>query len=389
MDAPTEVELVARLRAQKLIPVTITANRDVGRQVSGQVQQLSARIGKVDPKSLAIFSRQFGTMYNAGITILQALRICASQTEHRRLRDTLHEVARRVETGETLTAAMRAFPQVFPEIFIDLVAAGEMAGALDETMERVSRYLEEQHELRQKVKSAMTYPVAVAVVAILVSIFLITFVMPNFATLFSSLGAALPWPTRMMLALGDFLGKWWWAVILGMGGIALGLHGWFRTATGRRFKDRISFKLPVFGELTTKNTAAQFCRTFATLTKSGVPILAALNLMKRTAGNVLVEEAVDKAMTRISAGQGMSATFAESGIFPRMVTEMMSVGEATGNLDGMLEKAADFFEADVRDLTGRISAMLEPMIVVVLGAIVGFIIISVALPMFDMMGAVM
>ena len=338
--------------------------------------------GKVKDKELAIFTRQFSTMIDAGLPLVQCLNILAEQSESKGLRATTANVARQVEAGSTLADALRRHPRTFDDLFTNLVAVGETGGILDVVLRRLSVYIEKAAALKRKVKAAMIYPATIISVAFLVVIFMLTFVIPTFAQMFKNLGADLPLPTTIVLWLSDFVRSYILLIIAAVAGGVYGLRKYYQTETGRSTIDALLLKVPVFGTLIRKVAVARFTRTLGTLVSSGVPILEGLRITAKTAGNRVVERAVMQCRTAVTAGKTLAEPLKGSGVFPPMVIQMISVGEQTGALDAMLGKIADFYDDEVDTAVSALTALLEPLMIVILGVIIGGLVVAMYLPIF-------
>ena len=344
--------------------------------------------GKVNDKEMAIFTRQFSTMIDAGLPLVQCLNILAEQSESKTLRSVTGQVARNVEAGSTLADALRRHPRTFDDLFTNLVEVGEAGGILDVVLQRLSAYIEKAAALKRKVKAAMVYPSAIIGVAIMVVIFMLTFVIPTFAQMFKDLGADLPLPTKVVLWLSTFVRSYILLIIAGMVGCVLALRSYYRTEGGRATIDALMLKLPIFGTLIRKVAVARFTRTLGTLVQSGVPILDGLRITARTAGNKVVEKAVLQCRAAVTEGKTLAEPLRVSGVFPPMVTQMISVGEQTGALDAMLSKIADFYDDEVDTAVSTLTSLLEPIMIVFLGVVVGGLVVAMYLPIFDMVNAV-
>jgi type IV pilus assembly protein PilC len=342
--------------------------------------------GRIGVRELAMFCRQFATMINAGVAILTSLNILTRQASSRRLRAALAAVSTAIEQGRSLTDSFRAMPDAFPAILVNMASAGEAGGILEECFERLADHFEKEHAVSQKVKSAMTYPVIVSVVAVSVVAFMVVFVLPNFIAIFQQMGAELPGPTLFILGVSDFVRGYWYLLLAGMIGGVAAFSVYSRTPSGAYRIDYFLLRMPIFGEVVLKRSVSRFCRTLGTLLRSGVPLLVSLNVVERTVGNRPVAAAIVAAENEIRAGRGIVEPLKAAKIFPSMVLEMMAVGEETGSIDTMLLKVADFFDKDIDVTVGRLSSMVEPMIIVFVGGLVGFILISLIMPMFDMYG---
>jgi len=378
IEAPDRTAAVAELR-RKAILVTAIKEKAVGAAKAAVAPRFG---GKVKDREMAIFTRQFSTMVDAGLPLVQCLTILSEQSDSKTLRTVTAKVAQNVEAGSTLADALRKHPKTFDELFVNLVEVGEAGGILDTVLQRLSVYIEKAAALKRKVKSAMIYPATIIGVAFIVVVFMLTFVIPTFAKMFSSMGADLPLPTLIVIRLSDFFQRFWWLVIGGVVGIILGIRAYYRTEGGRSVIDALLLKLPVFGTLVRKVSVARFTRTLGTLVSSGVPILEGLRITARTAGNRVVEKAVLETRASVTAGKTLAEPLKASTVFPPMVVQMISVGEQTGALDAMLNKIADFYDDEVDTAVGALTALLEPLMIVFLGVVIGGLVIAMYLPIF-------
>lgn len=383
LEAENEKVLNSKLSAMGYVPVQIQEQKK-----ALDLRSFFIRFQKVNLKSLAIFARQFSTMIDAGLSLVKCLDILAQQTEDDKLREIVKQVRQSVEDGSTLANSFAQFPQTFSPLFINLVNAGEVGGVLDEVMQRLSGFLESDQRLRSKVKSAMTYPTIIMVVAVGVVIFLVTFVLPTFISMFEGMDLELPLPTLFLLGVSNFMRKFWYIAVAGAVGSVMALMRYISTPTGKKMFDRLILKVPVFGPLNRKVAISRFARTLATLLASGVNVMQALEVVAKASGNNVIQEAVMTARASIREGESIAAPLAESEVFPPMVTQMISVGEETGNLDGMLQKISDFYDLEVETTLSALTSLLEPLLMVGMGVVVGFIVISMFLPMFKLIGGV-
>lgn len=338
----------------------------------------------VGTRDLVIFTRQFATMIDSGLPLVQCLEILSTQSENVALRTQLKVVKDKVESGSTFAEALKTYPATFDDLFVNLVAAGEVGGMLDTIMNRLAAYLEKSQKLIRQVKGAMTYPVIVIVVATIVVTLLLLKVVPTFEGMFADFGAALPAPTLIVLALSKWLQNNFVYAVLGIGGIGYAVKWWYGTPVGRLTLDKVMLGLPVFGDLLRKVAVARFCRTLSTMLSSGVPIIEALGICGRTAGNKIVENAITAVTTSISEGRTIAEPLTESKVFPQMVCQMISVGEATGALDTMLGKIADFYDEEVDVAVEALTSMMEPMIMAGMGIVIGGLVIAMYMPIFEM-----
>jgi len=346
----------------------------------------SKQYGKVKLTDLSVFCRQLSTMVDAGVSLVRCLDILGSQTQNSKLKKILADVGERVEGGESLSRAMQRHPRAFNNLFIGLIKAGEVGGVLEESLQRLSGFLEKDVELRRKVKSAMTYPALVAVMAGGIVTFIVVWFIPQWAAILTDLGLKpedLPLATKFLIDIANVVTKSWWAVLLGIFLLIMGYRLFVSTRFGRRVADRVRLKLPVFGKLHHKVCMARFSRTMGTLLTSGVPILQAMETVAGTVGNTIMSDALMEARARIREGDRIGDPLEASRLFPPMVVHMIGVGEESGSLDFMLQKIADFYEAEVEAALASLTSAIEPIMIVSLGFIVGFIVISCFLPLVD------
>jgi type IV pilus assembly protein PilC len=379
MTASNKTELANLLKRQQ---ITATKMTEKGKEFN--MPQFG---GSVKAKELAIFTRQFSVMIDAGLPLVQCLEILASQQENKLFQKVLTGTRGQVEGGATLSAAMRTSPKVFDPLYVNMVEAGETGGILDTILQRLSTYIEKNVKLQRAVKSALVYPVGVLTVAGGVITLLLWKVVPIFATLFAGLGVDLPLPTKIVIALSNFVGSIFGLLILAAiaGGI-IGLKVWYSTPQGRFILDSIVLKLPVLGILMRKIAVARFTRTLGTLISSGVPILEGLDITAKTAGNAVVERALQQVRRSLEEGKSLTEPLRDSEVFPGMVTQMIAVGEQTGAMDAMLQKIADFYEEEVDAAVKDLLTALEPIMIVFLGVVVGGVVISMYLPLFSLIG---
>jgi len=342
---------------------------------------------KVTSKDIVVFTRQFSTMIDAGLPLVQGLNMLTEQSQNKTFKRILSQVTRDVEGGSTLADALGKHPKVFDSLYVNLVAAGEVGGILDTILQRLAAYIEKTQKLKSQIKGALTYPAVVVAIAIIVIAVIMIFVIPVFQDMFSSFGKALPAPTQLVVNMSNFTKSNVHWIILAIIILAFAFKRYRATASGRRRVDSAMLRLPIIGELIRKVAVARFTRTLGTMVKSGVPILDALEITARTAGNVIVEEVVMDARSSIAEGQTIAEPLAESIIFPGMVTQMISVGESTGALDAMLEKIADFYDDEVDATVAAMTSMLEPLLMLFLGGTIGGLVIAMYLPIFQMAAA--
>jgi type IV pilus assembly protein PilC len=376
-SAPSKQALGQLLRRERITPGAI---REKGKEFA----MPTFGSGKVKVKEIAIFFRQFSVMIDAGLPLVQCLEILAANQESQVFQKTLTGVRTTVEGGATLANAMRQYPAVFDDLTTNMIEAGETGGILDVILQRLAIYVEKAVRLKSAVKSALIYPISVIGLATLIVGALLKWVVPIFANLFAGLGVALPLPTRIVMGLSGFVQTFWWVIIAGVFGLVYGIRQIRKHPRGRYYFDKMLLKLPIMGSLLRKIAVGRFTRTLGTLITSGVPILEGLAITARTSGNAVLEEALMKVRKAIEEGRTIVDPLRECGVFPNMVTQMIGVGEATGAMDNMLQKIADFYEEEVDAATKDMLAMLEPAIIGFLGVTVGFIVISLYMPLFAM-----
>ena len=373
--------LRAVLRKEGIILTSMTETKERGKQKYNPQK-------KIKSIEILLFTRQLSTMITSGLPLVQSLEILANQIEDLNFKGIVKEIKEKIEGGARFADALRDYPKCFDELYINLVVAGEEGGLLDNVLQRLAIYIEKSEKLKKKVKSAMIYPVAIIFVAIIVVLVLLLFVIPVFEKMFKEMGAELPAPTQIVINLSQLVQSYWYIIIGGMVGLVLALKYYYKTEGGHRNIDRIILKLPLFGLLTIKASVARVTRTLATLLMSGVAILESMIIVAKVAGNKIVEEALLVARSRISEGRTMAEPLEQAGIFPPMVVQMVQVGESTGALDNMLNKIADFYEEDVDTMVTNLTAMMEPMIMVFLGVVLGGLIVAMYLPIFKLGQAV-
>jgi type IV pilus assembly protein PilC len=369
------------LRREQIMVTRITPAKAKSEPKKAKAGVLSK---KVKSKNLAVFTRQFSVMIDAGLPLVQCLDILGSQEEDRHFAAVILATRSDVESGASLADAMKRHPKTFDPLYTNMIAAGEAGGILDTILKRLATYIEKAVKLKGQVQSAMIYPVAVMVIAAGVVAVILWKVIPTFAALFQGLGADLPLPTRVVIALSNNFVRFFPILLFSLGAIAFVFRRYYSTYNGRRVVDRTMLKMPILGSILRKIAVARFCRTLSTLISSGVPILDGLEITARTAGNAIVEDAIMVTRKSIERGETVSAPLKETGVFPAMVTQMIGVGEATGALDTMLAKIADFYEEEVDTAVAGLLTLLEPVMISVLGIIVGGIVIAMYLPIFDL-----
>lgn len=382
LNLATKEEVLQYLRKKRIVASEV-------REKSGGVSFRLPTIKKgVSIRDLVIFTRQFSTMVNAGLPLVQCLDILSKQAESAAFRQIVAEVMHDVESGSTLAEAMAKRPAAFDNLYVNMVDAGEAGGILDDILARLAGYLEKAEALRRKVKSALTYPSVVLVVALGATTFMLLFIIPTFAKVFADFGGELPMATRVVLGLSNFLKGFWWLIILSIGGTIFTLRRIYRTDSGKMKFDRFFLRIPVFGDIIRKASIARFTRTLGTMISSGVPILSALDITARTAGNKVIEQAILMTKASIGEGETIAAPLKESKVFPPMVVQMISVGEETGALDKMLDKIANFYDEEVNVAVDTLTSIIEPIMIVIMGTLVGGMVVAMYMPMFKLINVV-
>ncbi len=379
ITAASKEEVTAKLRAKNITPTTITETE------KKPFFRLSLGDKKVSQKDIVVFTRQFATMIDAGLPLVQALDILSTQVENKRLGKCLTIIKADVEGGSTYADALSKHPKEFSELYVNMVAAGEAGGILDTILNRLAAYIEKAMKLVKKVKGALVYPITISVVAVAIVAIIMVFVVPVFTEMFEALGGSLPLPTKIVVGISNFLKGFGGLIILAaIVGFSFFLNKFKKTPKGRLMVDRIVLKLPVFGELLQKVAISKFTRTMGTLTSSGVPILDGLEITAKTSGNKVIENAIMDVRQAVTEGKTLSEPLMKAKVFPPMVTHMIAVGESTGALDSMMTKIADFYDDEVDNTVANLTAMMEPIMMVFLGSAVGFIIVAMYLPIFRM-----
>lgn len=370
--AAGENQVKSSLRRQGVTPTKIKKRR--------------MRSGKsIKPKDMAIFTRQLATMMKAGVPLLQAFDIVGRGNPNPSVTKLLNDIRQDVETGTSLSTAFRKYPLYFDNLYCNLVEAGESAGILDQLLDRLAVYMEKTEAIKSKIKSALMYPIAVLVVAFVVVSVIMIFVIPSFKQVFTSFGGELPAPTLMVIAMSEFFIDYWWLIFGGIGGgLYFFMQAWQRNEKVQAFMDRLMLKLPIFGVMVDKSCVARWTRTLSTMFAAGVPLVEALDSVGGASGNIVYQSATQKIQQEVSTGTALTTAMTNANLFPSMVLQMCAIGEESGSIDHMLGKAADFFEAEVDDMVAGISSLMEPIIIVVLGTIIGGIVVSMYLPIFKL-----
>ena len=375
IEATSREEAISQLRKQRLNVIKIDE------------QQKRKKPGKVSMRDIVIFTRQFSTMINAGLPLVQAMGILADQSENPSLREITKQVVFDVESGNTVADALRKHPTAFSELYVNMVAAGEAGGILDTILMRLAVFMEKNDALVRKVKGAMIYPGVIMTVAAGAIIVLLVFVIPTFQRMFAEAGIALPLPTQIVIGMSQALQSYWWAAILGVVGIVYSVKKYYATNDGKLVIDRLMLKAPVLGDVLRKSAVSRFTRTLGTLIGSGVSILDGLEITAKTSGNRVIQDAIMESRASIAGGETISAPLKKSQVFPPMVISMINVGEQTGGLDEMLTKIADFYDEEVDAAVSGLLSLMEPVMIVFLGVVVGGMVVAMYLPIFDMVNA--
>ncbi len=372
--------VIAALRRQQIVVTTV---KEKGKEIA-----LPKFGGGIKSKDIAIFTRQFSVMIDAGLPLVQCLEILGQQQENKGFQKVLLQIRQDVEGGSSLAEAMRKHPQAFDELYVNMVGAGEAGGILDTILQRLANYIEKSVKLKGQVKSAMVYPVAVVTIAVIVVYVILWKVIPVFASLFEGLGAQLPFLTRVVVAASNFIGRFWWLIFIMVFATIFALRQYYATEQGRYQIDKLMLKMPAIGLLLRKIAVARFCRTLGTLLSSGVPILDALDITARTAGNAVIEEAIFQVRKEVEQGKTIADPLAKTQQFPPMVCQMIGVGEQTGAMDTMLSKIADFYEDEVDAAVEGMMALIEPIIIAFLGVAIGVIVVAMYMPMFSLISQI-
>lgn len=377
IDADTPKDVLKELKIKNIFPIQI--KEDVkSKDISFNFSQ------GVKLSDLSIFLRQFATLLNAGISISNALDVLIKQTANKKLREALSDMNENVKKGKSLSECMKAHDTIFPDILINMIEAGEVSGTIDRILDRMATYFEKENSINQKVKTALTYPAVVSVVALCVVIFMLSYVLPTFVNLFKAAGAVLPLPTRILLGVSFAITHFWYYLIAIIFLLYFLFRSYANTKEGRRLFDGIKLKLPIFGTVIKKVITSRFTRTLGILLASGIPVIQAMQVVENVVGNKVVEEGLKEAEEGMKQGKGLAKPLEDIGIFQPMVINMIAVGEESGMLDSLLDRTANFFDKEVDDAVTRMTTLLEPVIIVALAVVVGFIIISIVMPMFKM-----
>lgn len=380
MEADSEQLVLAKLRDQAMLCT----------EIKRTTKSTGVSIGrkKMKSRSLVVFSRQFATMIDAGIPILRCLEILSGQMKDPALREAIEGITADVKGGLALNEAMLKHPRCFNKLYVNMIRAAEIGGILDKILDRLAGFLEYESEIKSKIKSAMMYPVLVLIFSQVMLFALFTFVLPKFKDIFTGMNVEMPPVTAMLFKIGDFMSAYWWLIIIGLVGAIWGLKAWGRTVKGRYTMDYFKLKIPIIGDLALKMSVARFSRTFGTLIDSGVPMMRSLEIVGETLGNMVLCRAIDDTRTSIREGNKLSLPLTQSGLFPTMVTTMIDIGEESGRLSDMLVKVGDFYDQEVESTVKGMTSMIEPLLIMFLGSVVGFIAISIMTPIFKLVNSV-
>ena len=385
LEADNSTLVATKLRQMGYVPIAIDRKDASGLQKEIKIPGLG---GRVKLKDIAVFSRQFATMINAGLSLLRTLHILAEQTENPKLRDVIVQVRQDVERGSSLSQALAMHPKVFNRLYVSMVRAGESGGVLDSVLLRLAAMIEKQVELRGKIKSAMTYPVAVFGLVLLIVTAMLMFVVPMFEDLYAELGGTLPAPTQLLLKVSNMVTSYGVFLFLGEVGAVIFFKKWIQSETGRAKWDTVKLRIPIFGKLVHKTAITRFARTLSVLLRSGVPILESLEITSDTVNNSVVSKAVHDVQDGVKRGETVAGPLTQHGVFPPMVVQMMAVGEETGNVDEMLEKVADFYDSEIEATVDSLTSLLEPLLIVLMGSCVGGMVVALYMPMFNIINLI-
>jgi len=383
MTAATITEVQEKIRDKGLYLIQI--REDVEKKSAAEELSFG---GKVTAKQISIFCKQFATLLKAGVPVASGLDILYRQTENKKFKSALEDVYTEVQKGSQVSTAIRNHPKVFPSLMVNMVESGEMSGNLDNIMERLAIHYEKDAKINSRIKGAMIYPIALSVISVVVVIFLITVILPTFTGMFTSSGTELPLPTRILLGISDFIKGYWYIVIGAVGLLIFVVNRYLSSSVGRYQFDALKFKLPVVKGSMDKIVTARFTRTLGSLLRSGIPLIDALELAGSVTGNVVIEEKVNYIASEVEKGETLGVALKRTPTFGPMVVSMIQIGEESGSLDQMLDKSADFYEQELEDAIDRLLKLMEPLLIVVMAVVIGFIVISMALPMFDMVNTI-
>ena len=384
LEAENQTVVASKLREMGFAPVTIQEEKQ---SVGKKEIRLPWKTG-VKAKDLAVFSRQFATMINSGLSLLRALNILADQTDNKKLAQVIADVRAEVEKGSSLSAALGKHPKIFTKLYVSMVKAGEIGGVLDSVLLRLAETIENQVALRQKIKSAMTYPVVVFCLVLFILAAMLIFVVPMFKNLYKDLGGTLPAPTRVLIGASDLVKHLWFLIAPALGGGIYALKRWVATEKGRAVWDALKLRAPVFGGLVHKTALSRFTRTLSVLLKSGVPILQSLEIVKDTVGNAVVSTAIVDVQSSVKEGESIAKPLERHAVFPPMVVQMIAVGEETGAIDTMLSKVADFYDQEIEATVEALTSLIEPILIAVMGGVVGSMVVALYMPMFNIINLI-
>ena len=384
LEADSQAVVATKLRQMGFAPILIEEQK----ASLGKTEIRLPWSGKVKQKDVAVFSRQFATMINSGLSLLRALNILADQTDNQTFARVIGEVRSDVENGQSLSVALAKHPKVFKRLYVAMIRAGEIGGVLDSVLLRLAENLEKDLALRQKIKSAMTYPTVVFCLVLLIMTAMLIFVVPTFKNLYRDLGGDLPLPTKVLISLSDRAKQFWYVLVALIGGSAFMLRRWISTEKGRGKWDAIKLRVPIFGQLVHKTALSRFSRTLSVLMRSGVPILQSLDIVRETVNNVVVSRAVGDVAASVKEGESIAKPLERHDIFPPMVVQMISVGEETGALDTMLAKIADFYDQEVEATVEALTSLIEPVLIAVMGVVVGGMVVALYMPMFNIINLI-
>ena len=384
LEADSQALVVSRLKQMGFSPLLVEEQK----QNLGKKEMHLPWGNRVKGKDLAVFSRQFATMINSGLSLLRALNILADQTENTKLAATVADVRSEIEKGSSLSAAMSKHPKVFKRLYVAMIRAGEIGGVLDSVLLRLAENLEKEVALKQKVKSAMTYPTVVFCMVLMILAGMLMFVVPTFKSLYKDLGGVLPLPTRVLIGLSDAAKKFWYVVVALIGGGAYGIKRWVSTDQGRGVWDSMKLRAPIFGSLVHKTALSRFSRTLSVLMRSGVPILQSLDIVRETVNNTVMSNALGDVAASVKEGESIARPLERHPVFPAMVVQMIAVGEETGALDTMLAKISDFYDQEVEATVDALTSLIEPVLIAVMGASVGGMVIALYMPMFNIINLI-
>ena len=381
VEAESERDAAKKIKADGLIPMSVQKQSALNKDIN--LPFLNKK-KKIKPRDLSVFCRQFSSILKAGVSVINALEMLADQTENKTLREAVVEVQSNVEKGETLSKSMKAYPDAFPSLLISMIEAGESSGNLESAFERMAVQFEKDAKLQSMIKKAMTYPVILIIVAIGVVIAMMVYVIPSFVSMFDDMGSDLPVYTQMLVNLSDFIIHYWYIAVLIIIAIVAAYKAYYKTDSGRHNIDRLKLKVPVFGKLKQKTACARFTRTLSTLVKSGMPMMDAIDIAAGTIDNVLYKDALLKAKNGVGLGFELSGQLQVSGLFPPLVIHMTNIGEETGNLEEMLTNIANYYDEEIEATTQQISALMEPMIILVMAVVVGGLIMAIYSPLIQL-----